>query len=1018
MTPFLDCRLRFGALKTFSHRFCVGGGRRNFKNLQESPLFKFLLYALVWCSWFNGVSAQSTVLWEANCGQLILEVEPLPYTGNINQTNCAPCCAGQITCERIEYTVWLRAVGAPGNSLPSGGNFTLSYSELYITLNLDRDNNAVVSVINEALTKACLANYLVDAADDFEANSSEDEVSLRLSSLTGEIVPGIPFVNGRSDGPLFSIIVDAFPGEKFGIAAAEFTYVSGANCTNQTCDCPAPAIFPEPNQDNTSLTLSLGDIDCQPETFVDLPVVVTSTLVGTISLFDFAVVVTGNAPDGFFAEPEVVNILNGAVPDIVNVMPVPGGGGYTINLKYFVQDAAPFAGIDIPICTIRIYRPPNLCQGYTISAELKPGRIRLNTIVAGMSGCRAIQTGAITAECIVPEVAICEDFQFNLTAEPVDPNNCSELIAYARFGWDPADFNNQTMMEFEVLRIMLDFELGAGVSIASITLEGIECADPVNLLMECNGISCPPPPDGNSVNFCVAVVSAHAIEVMYDARIKIVFNAPNGCVGKATVRKVVLKVKNQLPVCQPDINPPVGFPFCPPLIQGDIATELNCWVENVTVAMTPAGTNDPSCFPSVLTGYVGGGGSVECGPYGTCVCSQYTYTVRPRRADNLLNGVSTFDLVLISKHILGLEPLGSPYKMIAADANKSNSITTADIVEFRKLILGIYDNGDSNPLNDWPTPPLGNNAYSWRFVDKSYIFPDPDNPFLMQNPPNPPFPEEKTVTAPDLLVDFVAIKTGDVNNSAIVSCLEANDECHAFERPMGEAAWYEPQRNALKSGEYYTLPVYAGGDKSLIAWQTALRFDPDLLELIGPSLGDLPDLSVDNFNLAQAGEGIIRALWFAQSGEEDAALQPGQVLFYLTFRTKQEIAATTSLLKTDDKLMSNLGWTNEGSVFHVKMPALETVEYRGEVVTSVAVRCRPNPGSGEITFDIIELPQAKRAQLNVLDAFGRRVWSRDLNKESGPLQIVVPEAASWPAGIYHWELRHDRERTRGTFIRQ
>jgi hypothetical protein len=55
-----------------------------------------------------------------------------------------------------------------------------------------------------------------------------------------------------------------------------------------------------------------------------------------------------------------------------------------------------------------------------------------------------------------------------------------------------------------------------------------------------------------------------------------------------------------------------------------------------------------------------------------------------------LNGVSTFDLVLINKHILGLEPLNSPYKMIAADANNSRSITTFDIVELRKLILGIY----------------------------------------------------------------------------------------------------------------------------------------------------------------------------------------------------------------------------------------------------------------------------------------------------------------------------------------
>jgi hypothetical protein len=82
------------------------------------------------------------------------------------------------------------------------------------------------------------------------------------------------------------------------------------------------------------------------------------------------------------------------------------------------------------------------------------------------------------------------------------------------------------------------------------------------------------------------------------------------------------------------------------------------------------------------------------------------------------------------------------------------------------------------------------------------------------------------------------------------------------------------------------------------------------------------------------------------------------------------------------------------------------------------VRCRPNPSSGEVTFDIPAFLSARRAQLNVLDAFGRRIWSRDLSKESGPLQIAVPEAAAWPTGVYHWELRRDKDRTRGTFIRQ
>jgi hypothetical protein len=56
--------------------------------------------------------------------------------------------------------------------------------------------------------------------------------------------------------------------------------------------------------------------------------------------------------------------------------------------------------------------------------------------------------------------------------------------------------------------------------------------------------------------------------------------------------------------------------------------------------------------------------------------------------NNWLSGLTTFNLVCMQKHILGLDTLDG-YKQLAADANKSNSITTFDIVLFRKLILGI-----------------------------------------------------------------------------------------------------------------------------------------------------------------------------------------------------------------------------------------------------------------------------------------------------------------------------------------
>jgi hypothetical protein len=124
---------------------------------------------------------------------------------------------------------------------------------------------------------------------------------------------------------------------------------------------------------------------------------------------------------------------------------------------------------------------------------------------------------------------------------------------------------------------------------------------------------------------------------------------------------------------------------------------------------------------------------------------QILLTFRPSKNNDHLNGVTTYDLVLISKHILGVEPLGSPYRMIAADANKSNSITTFDIVEFRKLLLGIDDT-------------LPNNT-SWRFVSRNFVFTNPDNPFTDTIPEEIGF----TIPPPTNQVSFYGIKIGDVN---------------------------------------------------------------------------------------------------------------------------------------------------------------------------------------------------------------------------------------------------------------
>jgi hypothetical protein len=153
----------------------------------------------------------------------------------------------------------------------------------------------------------------------------------------------------------------------------------------------------------------------------------------------------------------------------------------------------------------------------------------------------------------------------------------------------------------------------------------------------------------------------------------------------------------------------------------------------------------PSCCSGIGwgVGYYGEFGSIAPAP-------GYETSITPRKNDQPLNGVTTYDLALISQHILGLEALDSPYKIIAADANQDGKVTTFDIIVLRKLILGI--------TSELP------NGKSWRFLPDNYVFPNPQDPFT------PPFPEKILVPhSADPLptyFQFTGVKIGDVNDSA------------------------------------------------------------------------------------------------------------------------------------------------------------------------------------------------------------------------------------------------------------
>ena len=97
-----------------------------------------------------------------------------------------------------------------------------------------------------------------------------------------------------------------------------------------------------------------------------------------------------------------------------------------------------------------------------------------------------------------------------------------------------------------------------------------------------------------------------------------------------------------------------------------------------------------------------------------------SFEVIPGKDIEPLNGVSTIDIIKLQRHIMGQEALNSPYKLIAADLDGSKKITNNDLFVLKKLIL--------HQINEIP------GQQSWKFVDKSYVFPVPTNPWFETDP--------------------------------------------------------------------------------------------------------------------------------------------------------------------------------------------------------------------------------------------------------------------------------------------
>ena len=395
-------------------------------------------------------------------------------------------------------------------------------------------------------------------------------------------------------------------------------------------------------------------------------------------------------------------------------------------------------------------------------------------------------------------------------------------------------------------------------------------------------------------------------------------------------------------------------------IAGALTTEKNDGVEEGDVRLQGS---HPALPPISLFDFSDNKGHYE---FSNAVPMLSNYTVTPVKEDNPFNGVSTLDLALISRHILGTELLNSPYKIIAADANKSGTVTTFDVVEFRKLILGIYDR-------------LPDNA-SWRFVDKAYIFPNPAAPFAEV------FPESKTVAAIQgnrLDDNFIGVKIGDVNGSAV-----ANNLMQVDDRTNG-TLYFDLEDRIVKAGEVVEA-VFRAAEKNA-GYQFTLKYDGlELLDIVpGERMG------MEHFAIFAKENAFTTSFNGESKGE-----------FKVLFRAKRTGDLSRMLSVSSSITKAEAYEERDGGIMVPQSVALRFNTPSGTTTVGLGFELyqnRPNPFINK-TIIGFHLPETTKAILTVYDETGKLLHRQEGDFAKGYNHFSLDQKGVSTTGLLYYKV--------------
>ena len=344
------------------------------------------------------------------------------------------------------------------------------------------------------------------------------------------------------------------------------------------------------------------------------------------------------------------------------------------------------------------------------------------------------------------------------------------------------------------------------------------------------------------------------------------------------------------------------------------------------------------------------------------------FTVEAYKEKEPLEGITTLDLVIIQKYLIGLKNITDPYCIIAADLNLDGRITAVDILQLRKWILGI------------------NKYYkSWIGIKKGYVFQDPLDPFKELDKAKKYVFLNKDLIGSDLRADFTGVKIGEMSCNYIPYRNDINYDVYTDDI-------------VVERGKRIEIPIYSKN----VATIDGMQFSIDLSRFSDFSIvGGKINISQEDYNI------IDDKFVVSFIDANGLKIDENDILFTLIIEASQDVQLS-SVLRFVDKTLTPEVYSGDGSEISEMHLEFRNTEFK-------VYAPFPNPFYEKTSIDFT-LPEDADYSFKITDLNAREVFDINGNGKTGLNSIRLTNDNFQSGGIYMYRLNAGSIQSSGKLV--